>query len=129
VSPLDGSVAPLPAGAPDADGGRIDALRRMAPGAGRRAAAQELQVMFLTQLIQAMRRTVPENDFLPASPARSVYEGMFDRAVATQMAQRDPLGLVRTLGGGASDPGLKIADPPADTVTGHHDHGGGSGQP
>jgi hypothetical protein len=116
VSPLD-PIAPAPLGAGDADAGRLDAIRRLPPTAGKAAAAGELQVMFLTQLMQAMRRTIPENDFLPPSPARSVYEGAFDRAVANSMAERDPLGLVASMGG---ERGLKVAPPPTDTVTGHY---------
>ena len=88
--------------------GRLDAIRRMPPGEARRAAAGELQVEFLAQLLSAMRKTVPESDFLPRSPERNVYEGVFDRAVAEAVAKTDPLGLVRLMGEGP--PGLK--DPP-----------------
>jgi len=128
VSPLDVTGGTLPLGAADMDGGRIDALRRSRPGAAgaRRAAAEELQVIFLTQLMQAMRRTIPKSDLLPESPARSVYEGTFDRAVAGAMAARDPLGLVRTLGG---EPGLKITSHRADTVTGDQAQGRGRARP
>jgi Rod binding domain-containing protein len=99
--------APLAAVTAASDGasGRLDAIRRMPPGEARRAAAGELQVIFLTQLLSAMRKTVPENDFLPRSPARNVYEGVFDRAVAEEVAKTDPLGLVRLMGEGP--PGLK----------------------
>lgn len=124
MGPLDALTAPVPR--IDADDGRIAALRRTPGGPrgpeARRAAATELQVMFLTQLIKAMRRTVPESDFLPRSPARDVYEGVFDRSVAEAMAARDPLGLVRTLAGGD---GLKFEEHPADTVTGDQDGGRG----
>jgi hypothetical protein len=75
--------------------------------------------MFFTQLIRAMRKTVPENDFLPRSPARDVYEGAFDNAVAGAMAARDPLGLVERLGG----PPLKNSPGPADTVVGNQESG------
>ena len=93
---------PLPVGDPDR--GRLDAIRRMPEGAARQAAAVELEVMFMTELLSAMRKTVPENDFQPRSPARSIYEGTFDRAVAQAMAARDPLGLVETLGQGLKEP-------------------------
>lgn len=137
MSLLDLTSQALPLGAGDVDTGRLDALRRMAPGEGKKAAAGELEVMFLTQLIQAMRRTIPQDDFLPPSPARSVYEGAFDRAVASSIAERDPLGMVRALG---ADPGpaiahpgeargLKLAGDPADTVTGHQDRGKGTSRP
>jgi len=103
--------APLAAitAASDGASGRLDAIRRMPAGEARRAAAGELQVIFLTQLLAAMRKTVPESDFLPRSPARNVYEGVFDRAVAQAVAETDPLGLVRLMGEQPS--GLK--NPPA----------------
>ena len=120
MGPLDALTAPMPQ--VDADDGRIAALRRTPGGPrgpeARRAAATELQIMFFTQLIKAMRRTVPENDFLPRSPARNVYEGVFDRSVAEAMAARDPLGLVHTM---AADDGLKFEKQGADTVVGHQD--------
>jgi Rod binding domain-containing protein len=109
----------LPVGAAlalaDADGGRIEALRRAAGGDARRVVAAELQVLFLSQLLGAMRRTIPESDFLPRSPARSVYEGIFDRSIASALAAGDPLGLVRLLGG---DPALKSSGPSADKPVG-----------
>lgn len=85
----------------DPTAGRIAALRRLPEGPARRAAAGELGVVFLTQLIAALRRTVPESGLLPRGPNRSVYEGMFDRSVAEALAAGDPLGLTRLLGGKA----------------------------
>jgi Rod binding domain-containing protein len=101
--PANVLTAPLPSGDPDR--GRLDTIRRMPEGEARRAAAVELQAMFLTQLLSAMRKTVPENDFLPRSPERSVYEGTFDREVAEAIAAGDPLGLVERLGQGAQETG------------------------
>ena len=100
MSPADAIGGPFVLSLPEVDPaeGRIETLRRMAPGAARGAAARELEVVFLTQLLAAMRRTVPASDFLPRSEARRVYEGMFDRSVAEAVAVRDPLGLVRSLG-------------------------------
>ena len=103
----DASLAAATA-ASDGESGRLDAIRRMPAGKARAAAAGELEVMFLTQLLAAMRKTVPESDFLPRSPARNVYEGVFDRAVAEAVALTDPLGLVRLMGERA--PGLKNPD-------------------
>jgi Rod binding domain-containing protein len=112
----------VPFAATDPDEGRMEALRRAAPGSGTKAAAQELEVLFLTQLLRAMRKTVPENDFLPASPARNVLDGAFDRAVAASMAERDPLGLVERLGG---QDGLKSQGGSAETATGQQQKGVG----
>src|SRR5262249_32265616 len=95
VSPVDTSLLPVPI---DPDAGRLDALKRSAPGMARRDAAQQVETLFFTQLLRAMRRTVPESDFLPRSPARDVYEGMFDRSVAEAIGRGDPLGLLQRLG-------------------------------
>ena len=103
-------VAPLAA----MDGARLEALRRLPEGEARAAALRELETLFLSQLLAAMRKTVPESDFLPRAPSRAVYEGMFDRAVAEAMAVRDPLGLVERLGDG-----LKVRDGRADTSAGN----------
>ena len=78
--------------------GRTDAIRRMDDEHGRVAAARELEVVFFTQLIEAMRRTVPENSLLPRSPTRDVYDGLFDRELATFLAASDPVGLIARLG-------------------------------
>ena len=61
-----------------------------------------------------MRKTIPENDLLPRAPARDVYEGVFDGAVAASMAERDPLGMVHSIGEGVLKPGPE----PADTAVG-----------
>jgi Rod binding domain-containing protein len=82
--------------------GRVDAIRRMGPERGREAAARELQVALFTQLLEAMRKTLPENSLLPRSPARDVYDGMFDRELANALASSDPLGLVEHLGRAAA---------------------------
>ena len=99
------------------DDGALDALRRR-PDTGRVEAARQVEVLFLTQLLRAMRKTVPDNDFLPRSPARDVYEGAFDRSVAEAMAARDPLGLVERLGRA-----LKNRADPADTAVGNQEPG------
>lgn len=81
----------------------VGALVGTAPDAAKAAqapadAAKQLEVTFLTQLLQAMRKTVPDSDFLPKSAERDVYDGEFDRSVAEALAARDPLGLVQALG-------------------------------
>lgn len=114
MSPMDGIALP---GAVDPDAGQLDALKRSAPGVARREAARQVETLFLSQLIRAMRKTVPENTFLPRSPSRDVYEGMFDRSVAEAVGRGDPLGLVERLGG---DPGEKLKNltRPADNGVG-----------
>ncbi len=107
-------VAPVPLLPIDPGDGRLEAIRRAPGAAGPAAAARELEVVFVTELLQAMRRTVPEDDFLPRSPSRDVYDGLFDRAVAEAMAASDPFGLVRAVDGA----GLKIPANRADAASG-----------
>lgn len=90
-----GPMPVLPMGGDDS----LDALRRATGKDGARMAARELTVTFLTQLLQAMRKTVPESDLLPRSESREVYDGMFDRAVAGAVAAGDPFGLEHRLAG------------------------------
>jgi len=103
----------------DLDDVRLRTLERQPAAKAGPAAAKELEVVFLTQLLRAMRKTIPENDLLPRAPARDVYEGVFDRSVATAMAERDPLGLVRSIG-------LKVGTDPADIKVGNPPEGTGS---
>ncbi len=98
----------------DPDDVRLRALERQPAAKAAPAAAKEVEVLFLTQLLRAMRKTIPENDLLPRSPARDVYEGVFDRTVAAAMAERDPLGMVHSISEGVLKPGPE----PADTAVG-----------
>jgi Rod binding domain-containing protein len=81
-------------------------------------AARELQVVFLTQLMDAMRRTIPESGLTDASPSRKVYEGAFDRVVAETLARTDPLGMVQQLGKPENLRELKVLERAADTASG-----------
>jgi Rod binding domain-containing protein len=82
------------------------------------SAARELETVFLAQLLEAMRRTVPESEATEASASRKVYEGAFDRAVAETLARNDPLGLVEQLGKSADSRGLKVLEKTAETASG-----------
>jgi murein DD-endopeptidase MepM/ murein hydrolase activator NlpD len=99
--------------------GRLGAIQRMDAEQGRAAAARELGVVFVTQLVEALRRTVPENSLLPRSPARDVYDGLFDRELASVLVANDALGLVASLGsdadrgGGPADAAVGRVVPPA----------------
>jgi Rod binding domain-containing protein len=82
--------------------------------------SRELETVFLTQLLQTMRKTVPQSDFLPKSPERDVYDGMFDRTMAETIAQQDPLGFDRS---------LKVSGTPADSPNASSGSRGGKGLP
>lgn len=100
----------LPPVAVDPEAGKLDAIRRAPEAQGRVKAIKELEVALFAQMLSAMRKTVPENDFLPRSPNRDVYDGAFDRSVAEKLAETDPLGLTRTLGQGLLKSGVEAAD-------------------
>ncbi len=87
---------------------------------GKVRAAKELESLLFTQLLAAMRTTVPDAGLLTRSAEREVFEGAFDATVADALTARDPLGLVRQIAGPPPQPGaagdgaLKVPDPPAD---------------
>lgn len=97
---------------PALDNGQLAAIRRMDPGQGRAAAARELQLVFFTQLIEAMRRTVPDGSLLPRFPGKEVYEGLFDRELAQALVVGDPLGIEAALA--AVPPSSNEVDVPRD---------------
>lgn len=81
--------------------------------------ARELETIFLTQLLQVMRKTVPQSDFLPKSAERDVYDGMFDRTVAEAMASQDPLGFERALKVPGNPPDTDVGKNPSWSQGGH----------
>ncbi|HEV7730600.1 MAG TPA: rod-binding protein [Candidatus Binatia bacterium] len=81
-------------------------------------AARELEVVFLSKLMEAMRRTIPDSGLTEASANRKTYEGAFDRAVAETLARTDPLGLVQQLGKPADSHDLKVLGQAAETAGG-----------
>ncbi len=117
------SLLALPPAVYDPGGADLDALKRLPESQAPAAAAKELETVFLTDLLRALRRTVPEDDYLPRSPEREVLDGVFDRTVAERMAAGDPLGLVRVLG----EMGLK--SPPAAADRGDGQGGSAKGGP
>jgi len=57
----------------------------------------QFEAIFLQQMMQAMRKTVPESDFLPRGYADGVYDGMMDQAIAESGSKQAPLGLAKTM--------------------------------
>ncbi len=73
-----------------ADRTRLRALADGAAGSNDRAglekAAQEFESVFLNQLMQAMRRTVPENELFNSQGATKLYRQMHDQEIAKALA-------------------------------------------
>ena len=69
-----------------------DAAERLR-GQSAENAAREFEVLFLAQVIGAMRKTVPESGLLSPSPERRILDGAFDEQMARSLAERAHLGL------------------------------------
>ena len=58
-----------------------------------REVSQEFEAIFVRQMLQAMRKTIPEGGLLDRGLQMEVYESMFDEKVAERIAHRNQLGL------------------------------------
>ena len=56
-------------------------------------AFQELEQLFIKQLLTELRKTVPENSMFGSSPERRHFEDMFDDAIATEMSKSGQFGI------------------------------------
>lgn len=68
-------------------------------------AAEELGALFVLQVLQAMRRTVPKTGLLEKGFAHDTYLSMFDQEIARHIAQREDLGLQVLLQRQLTEPG------------------------
>ena len=80
------------------------------------ATVRQMQVEFLTQLLGVLRKTVPENEWLPKSPEREILGGAFDRSVAEVLASQDALGMERALETETPKAAFKVLTRPAETL-------------
>lgn len=60
---------------------------------GLREATRELEGYFVTQLLRAMRRTVPESTLLGGGEGQRLFREMLDEEIARQAASHSTLGL------------------------------------
>ena len=58
-----------------------------------REATQQFEGLFLTQMLEAMRRTAPKGGILPASSGEQMFRQMFDQEIAQRMAQSGGVGI------------------------------------
>jgi Rod binding domain-containing protein len=114
MNPIDSSsaLAALATGPLGTDGAAR--LRGKSP----EDAAREFEVLLLTQVIGAMRRTVGSSGLLSASPERRILDGVFDEAVARSVAERADLGLARQIAPHLAGRSTSRADGSATAVAG-----------
>ena len=62
-----------------------------------REACRQFEAVFLAQLLQKMRDTVPEDPLLGESSATKIYYSMLDWEMAQQMARTQSIGLADML--------------------------------
>jgi len=60
-------------------------------------AVQEFEALFLTQMLQEMRKTVPEGGLFEHSGQDRMYESMMDEQLGYQLAQGRGMGLSQAL--------------------------------
>jgi Rod binding domain-containing protein len=60
-------------------------------------AFKSFEAMFVQMLLKEMRKTIPENEFFPKSPATENYEEMLDGTLAQAMADSGQLGIAKQL--------------------------------
>jgi murein DD-endopeptidase MepM/ murein hydrolase activator NlpD len=59
--------------------------------------AREFEAILFTQMISAMRKTVPQSDLLEASPDRQMLDGAFDQEIARSLVARGDLGVAKEI--------------------------------
>ena len=62
-----------------------------------RAMAHELEGMFLNQLFQAMRQSVPQDGLIDSAPGQQMFTQMFDERMASEAAKHMTHGLGEAL--------------------------------
>ena len=67
------------------------------PRAQLRHLAHQLEGVFLQQLFQAMRQSVPQGGAIAPEPGNDLYNGLFDEAMASQAADRMQRGIGEAL--------------------------------
>jgi len=58
-----------------------------------RKACQQMESLFLSQLLKEMRKTIPHDGAIPENNAMNLYQSLFDNHVADLLAQRQTTGV------------------------------------
>jgi peptidoglycan hydrolase FlgJ len=77
--------------------GRADAPAPRDPRAELRKATQALEGVFLAQLLQAMRSSVPESGLFEDNPGRDIFQSLLDERLSGLAAERMKGGVGETL--------------------------------
>lgn len=64
---------------------------------GLQEAAEQFEAIFLYQLLEQMRRTVPETDLMGDRKAENIFQSMLDQELASSFAQNQSVGLAKLI--------------------------------
>ncbi len=64
---------------------------------GLQDAAEQFEAIFLYQLMEQMRRTVPESDLLGDRGAEKIFQSMLDQEMSLSYAQTQSVGLAKMI--------------------------------
>ena len=60
-------------------------------------AAEQFEAIFLYQLLEQMRRTVPENDLFGDRRAEKLFQSMLDQEMSINMSKAQSVGLAKLI--------------------------------
>jgi peptidoglycan hydrolase FlgJ len=58
-----------------------------------RKACTDFESIFLNQILQAMRQTIPHGGFLKEGPEKDIFQPLFDQELSRSLAKRKGMGL------------------------------------
>jgi len=62
-----------------------------------KGACQDFEAIFIRQMLQQMRKSIPKSDFLDGGLAEDIYNDMLDAAIADQASRRQGFGIAKAL--------------------------------
>jgi flagellar protein FlgJ len=81
-----GNVLPNLASNPRSDGSKLDEEKL-------KKACMEIESLFISHLLQFMRRTIPQSGFLGNGSGKDIYQNLFDQELGKSLAKGGSMGL------------------------------------
>ncbi|MGE5454230.1 MAG: rod-binding protein [Methylocystaceae bacterium] len=94
----------------------LDKTRQAQDDKQLKAACQEMESVFLYQVMSTMRSTVPPNPLLGRSQAEDIFQGMLDQEVTKNAAKTGSIGLAEMLYGQLKQTLTQKSDPQSVTT-------------
>jgi flagellar protein FlgJ len=81
-----GSTIPKSASSPGFQAPKLDKEKL-------KKACGEIESLFISQMLQFMRRTIPQSGLLGNGPGKDIYETLFDQELSKSLAKKGGMGL------------------------------------